>query len=124
VRRERGRVRRAVRQAASAPGGIGGIPLCPLSCAQTDEFVAGGASSLGHLRVALELIRAFAPGSESHTAVAVKYDALARERAELAEYIDKGVVVCSCPRKEEGGTTAVLAPEDRRGGWVNGSMDQ
>jgi hypothetical protein len=39
-----------------------------------------------HLRVCLELIRAFAPGSESHTAVSVKYEAMVRARAELAEY--------------------------------------
>jgi hypothetical protein len=34
----------------------------------------------------LELIRIFAPGSESHTSVAAKYDTIMKSRAELAEY--------------------------------------
>lgn len=42
-------------------------------------------SNIAHLRACLELIRLFAPGSESHTAVALHYDTSTRTRAELAE---------------------------------------
>ncbi len=39
------------------------------------------------LLACLRLIRVFAPGSESHTSVALKCEGLASTRAELAEYL-------------------------------------
>ncbi|GAX74990.1 hypothetical protein CEUSTIGMA_g2436.t1 [Chlamydomonas eustigma] len=51
-----------------------------------DEFIHQENSHPSLLRVCLELIRIFAPGSESHTSVAAKYDTIMKSRAELAEY--------------------------------------
>ena len=52
-----------------------------------DEFLNREKSQTSTIRACLELIRVFAPGSESHTSVSVKYEALTRARFELAEYL-------------------------------------
>lgn len=52
-----------------------------------DEFLNREKASTATIRACLELIRVFAPGSESHTAVAIKYESMSRARFELAEYL-------------------------------------
>ncbi len=75
--RSRGRVAKQ-----SAPSG----PPCPalLACAQEK-------ASPAHVLACLELLTVLAPGSESHTAVALKYDGLVRQKAHLLEALIKQV---------------------------------
>ncbi len=79
-------------------------------------------SSPGNIRACLELIRVFAPGSESHTAVSVKYESVARARFELAEFLAQQELVKQqaggARRRPRGGAPKMKL---RRGGIGSGA---
>ncbi|KAF5830280.1 hypothetical protein DUNSADRAFT_14786 [Dunaliella salina] len=99
----------------------------------TDEFVNQERANPSHLLFCLELLRVLAPGSESHTSVALKYDSVMRDRLLMAESLFKksqspskrqqaATIMKTCAKEAELAGSYCLDAYITRYGWVNLDM--